>query len=117
MNSTFLPSLKTTLKNVTNALYLCSCCDVCHCWSSHQSCCIILRHIGDLNSTKHESTRLTDGSQAALETRAPELLYTSTVDGEQPQHGRELPDMGESEACEFTSPTQGNPATATAYNR
>lgn len=55
---------------------------------------------------EEEGAGLAVGGQEALQGGAVELLHTAAVDHEDPQAGRDAPDVPESEAAELTAPAQ-----------
>ena len=60
----------------------------------------------DDDVAEEETTRLTDGTQAALEAGAEELLSAAAVDHEDAQAGRDLPDVLESDGGKLAAPAQ-----------
>ena len=82
-----------------------------HLWDVRVEFILHSTEVSHLNPAETQSDRLTAGSQAALESRAPELLHTAAVDGEDPETRRHLPDVTEGDAGELTAPAECDAAT------
>ena len=66
----------------------------------------------DDDVAEEEATRFTDGTQTTLETRAEELLRAATVDHEDTQTRRDLPDMLEGDHGKLAAPAKSDGASA-----
>ena len=66
----------------------------------------------DDDVAEEEAARLTDGTQAALEAGAEELLSAAAVDHEDAQTGRDVPDVREGDHGELPAPAQRQRAAA-----
>jgi hypothetical protein len=72
--------------------------------------------IGDLNPAEQEAACFTARCEAALQAGAPELLTSAAVDGVESECGSDLPDVGERNACELTTPAASKPAPTQHWN-
>merc|ERR1719422_2042719 len=64
--------------------------------------------IRDLNVTEAGAHCLTDGREAALDADAVDLLAGAAVDGVDPEHGCDVPDVVEGDLGELAAPHHGD---------